>query len=281
MLTSMTTIPQLSQDQISHFAATGYCTVREFFSAREIQGMRLELERFQREGKVRNVSTSGDGKTHSEEHFNLQICPLSNCSTLFRSLKWHDRVLSSVRALIGDPVIFRLDQIFLKPAFHGAGTNWHQDNAYWHQPHPERGVGMWVAMHDASLENGTIQVIPGSHDRLEQHVRDPGSDHHLHAPVVAQERAVPIELPAGGVLFFDWGTLHCTRANTTAHARAGLALHFRNGDYINEDFYGDPIIVPLTGATASDGRAEYGTTVAGTWERELDCVIGLAVLAAS
>jgi phytanoyl-CoA hydroxylase len=280
MISRMTT-PELNQDQLSHFAATGYCTVRDFFSAREILGMRLELERFQREGKVRNVSTVGDGKTYSQENFNLQICPLSNCSTLFRSLKWHDRVLSSVRQLVGDPVIFRLDQIFLKPAFHGAGTNWHQDNAYWRQPNPERGVGMWVALHDASRENGTMHVIPGSHARLEEHVRDPGSDHHIHAPVVPEELAVPIELPAGGVLFFDWGTLHCTRANTTAHARAGLALHFRNGNFINEHFYGDPTIVPLTGEKASDGVAEYGTKVAGTWEHELEQTIGLSALTAS
>ena len=257
----------------THFAEQGYCTVREFFTPREIQGMRCELERFQAEGLVRNVATSGDGATQAMDAFNLQICPLSNCSTLFRALKWHDRVLGSVRQLVGDPVVFRLDQIFLKPAFHGAGTSWHQDNAYWHQPNPERGVGMWVALHDASRTNGTMHVIPRSHRTLEPHVRDPGSDHHIHVQSVAEEQAVPIELPAGGVLFFNWGILHCTKANRTAHARAGLALHFRNGDYVNEDFYGDATIVPLTGPRASGGMVEYGVPVAGTWPAELERVL--------
>ena len=262
--------PSLDPATVAHFAEQGYCTVPDFFSEREITGMRRELERFQSEGLVRNVATSGDGATHAVDTFNLQICPLSNCSTLFRSLKWHDKVLASVQQLVGDPVIFRLDQIFLKPAFHGAGTNWHQDNAYWRQPNPERGVGMWVALHDASRANGTMHVIPRSHVRLEAHIRDLASDHHIHVPNVPEEQAVPIELPAGGVLFFNWGILHSTKANRTAQARAGVALHFRNGDYINEDFYGDSTIVALTGPTASGGVAEYGSQVAGTWPSELE-----------
>ena len=263
----------LESAAIAHFAEHGYCTVADFFTPREIHGMRRELERFQAEGLVRNVATTGDGATHAVDSFNLQICPLSNCSTLFRSLKWHERVLGSVQQLVGDPVIFRLDQIFLKPAFHGAGTNWHQDNAYWNQPNPERGVGMWVALHDATCANGTMHVIPRSHVRLEPHVRDLGSDHHIHVREVPEERAVPIELPAGGVLFFNWGTLHCTKANRTAQARAGLALHFRNGDYINDDFYGDATIVPLTGPQASGGVTEYGQLVQGTWPQELERIL--------
>jgi len=263
----------LDPETREHFAEQGYCTVPAFFTPREIAGMRRELERFQSEGLVRNVATTGDGATQAMDTFNLQICPLSHCSTLFRALKWHERVLGAVRELVGDPVIFRLDQIFLKPAFHGAGTNWHQDNAYWNQPNPERGVGMWVALHDATRTNGTMHVIPHSHHRLEPHVRDPHSDHHIHVRDVPEERAVPIELPAGGVLFFNWGILHSTKANRTAQARAGLALHFRNGDYINEDFYGDTTIVPLTGPQASGGVTEYGARIQGTWPQELERIL--------
>jgi phytanoyl-CoA hydroxylase len=262
------------------FASQGYCTVPQFFSPREVAGMRAELDRFVEEGLLRNVACDNDGKTHSASAFNLQICPISNHSGLFRALKWHPRVIGAVQQLIGDPVVFRLDQIFLKPAQHGAGTSWHQDNGYWHQPHPEKGTGMWVALHDATIANGTMHIVPGSHRHMERHERDPRSDHHIYAPEVDDALALPIELPAGGVLFFNWGILHCTRANTTDRARAGLALHFMNGDATNEGFWaGYPFNVRLTGDQATGGLAEEGAVVQGSWDAELERILPAPVTA--
>ena len=116
--------------------------------------------------------------------------------------------------LIGDPFVFYLDQIFLKPGGTGAGTDWHQDNDYFKVSDPTRGVGMWTALHDATVANGTMHVVPGSHREVLAHDRDPNSDHHVHTHI-DPSRERPIELPAGGVLFFNFGCAHCTKANTT------------------------------------------------------------------
>ncbi len=266
----------LTRADIARFKQDGFCTVEGFFDQREINGMRVELARLQRDGKLRNVATDGDGRTHSQSQVNLQICPISSRSPFYRALKWHPRVISGVQQLIGDPVVFRLDQIFLKPAHHGAGTKWHQDNAYWNQPHPELGTGMWVAIHDANVANGCMNVVPRSYERLERHERDLGSDHHIYAPVVPEDRAVAIELKAGGVLFFNWGTLHCTRANTTSAARAGLALHFMNGDAVNEAFWDYETNVRLTGPQSTGGLAEEGVAGRGTWASELEAALRMA-----
>lgn len=69
--------------------------------------------------------------------------------------------------------------IVLKPAGHGAGTNWHQDNAYFGILDPTQGVGMWVSVHDATVANGTMHVVPGSHGSAREHWRDGNSDHHI------------------------------------------------------------------------------------------------------
>ena len=71
----------------------------------------------------------------------------------------------------------------------------------------------------------TLHLIPGSHRERYEHRRDPDSDHHIRA-WPPEERAVPIELEAGGVAFFCYGTAHSTRANTTDRERAGMAFHF-------------------------------------------------------
>ena len=50
-------------------------------------------------------------------------------SPLFRALPFAEKVVGAVRALLGDPLILHLDQVFLKPGKTGMGTHWHQDKA--------------------------------------------------------------------------------------------------------------------------------------------------------
>jgi ectoine hydroxylase-related dioxygenase (phytanoyl-CoA dioxygenase family) len=124
---------------------------------------------------------------------------------------------------------------------------------------------MWTAVHDATVPNGTLKVIPDCFRALLEHSRDPFSDHHIRC-YLPEERAVEIALPAGGVAFFAYGTSHATGTNTTDHERAGVALHFLRADYAPDRDY-RPY---LTGPQATGGLREYGETVAGTWEREVE-----------
>jgi ectoine hydroxylase-related dioxygenase (phytanoyl-CoA dioxygenase family) len=175
-------------------------------------------------------------------------------------------------------VILRLDQVFLKPPRDGMGTHWHQDNAYFKISHPLKGTAMWIAAHEATVANGTLHVIPGSFRERYSHYRDPFSDHHIRCDP-PEERAVPIELPAGGVVFFCYGTAHCTRENRTDRERAGVAFHFIHADYAAEEsekiVAADRTYHPyLTGPEATGGLREYGVRVADTWEREVERALG-------
>ncbi|MBA3684841.1 MAG: phytanoyl-CoA dioxygenase family protein [Planctomycetes bacterium] len=257
----------LDATQIDHFLTQGYVAVPEFFSARETAALQAEVRRLQDAKLLRNVATEGDGATPAKAAVNLQICPIGPVSPLILALRFNQAVTGAVSSLIGDPVAFVLDQIFLKPGGSGAGTRWHQDNAYFKQPVPTRSTGMWIAVHEATRANGTMHVVPRSHARLEAHERDPGSDHHIYAPQVRDEDAVAIELPAGGALFFNFGVLHCTHANTTARERAGLALHFINGEHADPAFVANATW--LSGPQATGGERELGRRISGTWEAEV------------
>jgi ectoine hydroxylase-related dioxygenase (phytanoyl-CoA dioxygenase family) len=262
----------LSHNQIDAYNRVGYISVEGFFSPDEVAAMRAELERFKRDGLIRNVSTEGDGRTTSTRAMNLQVLPLSDKSDLFRALPFHPKVVEAVTQLIGEPVLLELDQIFLKPGRHGAGTNWHQDNAYFKISDPTKGVGMWTALHDANFANGTMQVIPEVFREKFRHDRDPGSDHHVTMAAVADEdKAVVVELKAGGVLFFNYGVPHCTKGNNTDHERAGLALHFVREEFVNDEYMhpgqaGNPYI---NGPKASGGEKEYGRRLSGVWQEQV------------
>jgi len=183
-------------------------------------------------------------------------------------------VLQAVTQLLGEPVLLHLDQVFLKPPRDGMGTNWHQDNAYFKISDPLKGTAMWIAIHDATVENGTLRVVPGCFREEFPHARDPYSDHHIRC-YPPEERAEAVELEAGGVVFFCYGTPHSTGANGTDRERAGVAYHFLRADYAPEKLLApDRTYNPyLTGPEATGGDWEYGETVAGTWEREVESAL--------
>ncbi len=262
---------RFTDNQIQQFREEGFVAVPDFWAAHEVAAMQVELERLKREGKLRNVATDGDGKIHSTQKVNLQLCPMYPHSTFFRAMPFALKVAEAVRQLIGDPVILHLDQVFLKPGQHGVGTNWHQDNAYFKIDDPLKGTALWTAVHEATIANGTLHLIPGSFREEYEHSRDPYSDHHIRC-YPPEDRAVPVELPAGGVVFFVYGVAHATKGNTTDKERAGVAFHFINGDVDGhaQGGFGLGKRPVLTGTEASGGVREYGEMVAGTWDAEIE-----------
>jgi len=262
----------LTAKNIEEFQTLGYTILPTFFSAVEVKAIQNEIERFKAEGLLRNVSTDGDGKTTSNSVKNLQLCPMFHKSNLFRALALDGKVVDAITQLIGAPAILHLDQVFLKPGGDGAGTNWHQDNAYFKIADPLKGTAMWVAVHDANIANGTMHFIPGAFRSELPHSRDPMSDHHIRC-YPDETKEVPVEIPAGGVAFFCYGTPHCTKRNTTTKDRAGAAFHFLNADFVPPgsglDAEGRECRPYISGPKASGGLREYNTTVSGTWPMEV------------
>ena len=136
-------------------------------------------------------------------------------------------MLGVVESLLGHPVAKILDQSFYKPAGDGMGTNWHTDNAYFQMGNPLGGLAMWIAIHDATKENGCLKVLPNAFKHEFPHQRDLDSDHHIRT-YVDESKALYCELDAGGVVFFCFGTPHATGDNRSSSPRAGVGIHYVN-----------------------------------------------------
>ena len=182
--------------------------------------MQLEVARWLNEGMFRDVSTNPAVQ-------NLQCIPLHPRSTLFQVLSRTTKVVSAVQNLVGSPIVKILDQSFYKPAHSGIATSWHTDNAYFQMSDPLGGLAMWIAIHDASRENGCLKVLPNAFNKTFAHCRDPLSDHHIRTEIHDKD-ALYCELEAGGVVFFCFGTPHATGDNTTDQPRAGVGIHYVN-----------------------------------------------------
>ncbi len=255
---------RLTNEQIRSFKTRGYLAVPHFFNVQETEALQAETERLKQFGLLVNVVTEGQAQ-------NLSIDPLDGRSTLIRALPFEPKVAEAVGQLIGEPFILHRDQIFLKPARHGMGTAWHQDNYYFKINEVTRGTAMWVAVHEATVENGTMFVVPDLFKEPLEHLPDTKTSH-LYRCFPPEDRALPIELPAGGAVFFNYGVPHCTKQNNTDKERAGLAFHFIHLDCKREAaLIGAETRHPIIrGPGASGGEIEFGKRVAGTFAQEVE-----------
>jgi ectoine hydroxylase-related dioxygenase (phytanoyl-CoA dioxygenase family) len=91
----------------------------------------------------------------------------------------------------------------------------HYDDAIYPLPWPHHEVvvnSMW-AFDDFTEANGATRVVPGSHRRER-------ADYDRDQPTL------PVEMPAGSVIFYTGTLLHRGGANTTSRARLGVILEF-------------------------------------------------------
>jgi ectoine hydroxylase-related dioxygenase (phytanoyl-CoA dioxygenase family) len=119
----------------------------------------------------------------------------------------------------------------------------------------------WIALDEATVENGCLWVLPGSHRRgviyPDRYIDDPRFDCTAEAygfPYDDSE-AVPVEIPAGAALLFDGYLLHRSLQNSGRHGyRRALVHHYMSaesllpwkepeGDYFGEYDYRDVVLV--------------------------------------
>src|SRR5436305_1563893 len=93
----------------------------------------------------------------------MQIIDMQALDEAFRRILHKEALLDVAEAILGTPNI-RLyhDQGLFKPPRIGDEVPWHQDNGYW-KLEPPGAASCWIALDDATLENGCMWVVPGSH----------------------------------------------------------------------------------------------------------------------
>jgi ectoine hydroxylase-related dioxygenase (phytanoyl-CoA dioxygenase family) len=127
----------------------------------------------------------------------------------------------------GDVDVFQSMFILKNP---GAwGQPWHQDSYYFHFDRQPQ-VGLWLAISEATLENGCLSVLPGSHVRpIETHVPDrrPGANQgYLEVLGLEEGRAVPVLMEPGDLLVFHSYLLHKSVDNQGGNRRAAMVYHY-------------------------------------------------------
>lgn len=197
------------------FQRDGFVIVPRLYQLDEVRALKDEIRRIlaQIEAEARAV-----GK--SEPQFNSGVhVGLAARSAVFRQAMRDSRLLDIVEAAMGPNIEFISDKVVFKNAAASFASPWHQDWPYWEGCHK---VSVWVALDDATVENGTLRVIPGSHHAPREHY-DPQDGRAFSNRVRPQEvdesQAVSAIMEAGGAVFFHDLVVHGSHASTTQQDR--------------------------------------------------------------
>ena len=154
---------------------------------------------------------------------------------------WNPAFTVAASQLLDGAVRFWHDQLFCKPPKHGGVVAWHQDYSYWTRTKPIAHLTCWIALDDASCDNGCLHYVPGSHRWPLLPITGLAGDMNAIQTVLdeeqkAQFRPVPVEFPKGYATFHHPLTIHGSYANRSDRPRRGLVINvFRDGVVSDSD----------------------------------------------
>lgn len=221
------------------FGEDGYCLFRDVLTAAEIEAIRAELDRaiaelpekltVYKDGEQKEVDARPEYMTepHPKNAFWLDICR-------------HPRVLDAVELVLGPDLILLMSHLIVKQPADGLPVAWHQDNTYWPSVNGTDVVTVWLAIDDADLSNGCMQVIPCTHEGYPEmeKVQTGGADLlGLTVDVTPEMEAatVPLEMGAGSLSVHDSFVLHGSQANTSSRRRAAYTMRYANANTVAVD----------------------------------------------
>lgn len=159
-----------------------------------------------------------------------RVAKVFNCHVEGETRRVAERkdIVDAVEDVLGpDLDCFQSQFIFKNPGV--IGQPWHQDSLYFdftRQPQ----VGVWVALSRATLENGCLWVLPGSHkEPIHRHVPDRRPEANKgYLEIVDHDfgARIPVPMETGDVLFFHSFLMHMSTDNVTDYRRAAMVYHY-------------------------------------------------------
>ena len=211
----------LTSAQVESYARDGFLTPVAALTPRDAASCRGKLEAFER--TMGAPLTSPETATYrSRTHVLL---------TWVHELVRHPAILDAVEDLIGADILVYTSTWFIKEPESAAIAAWHQDATYFGL-RPYVHVTAWLALTDATAENGCMEFLPGSHHRGQlPHRAGAVADSVNRAGQaivgdIDDTGAVHAPLRAGEFSLHHTLCLHRSQPNRSSGRRVGLAISY-------------------------------------------------------
>ena len=218
----------LSRGQIEEYREDGFLVVESFLDKDELENWRRCTEEaipLRLEGK--HLHNQDDPDAYYSQVF-TQALKLAEVHKGMREIM-HDPALGKVAAELAgvDGIRIWHDQALIKPPF-GNATGWHLDNPYWSFSSRD-AISIWVALDDATLHNGCMYYLPGTHKtaRFEGANIDK-NQRALFKTYPEWESIASVACPctAGSAVFHNGLTAHGAGANMTSRPRRAMTCAY-------------------------------------------------------
>ena len=177
---------------------------------------------------------------------------LHELDSTFKSFS-RSKTLGQIARDIGlqQPQIRQSMYIFKQPRI-GGEVRWHQDATYFFTS-PQSVVTFWIAVEDATLDNGCLWVEPGGQlgplrERFERYGVTTTMNVLDKSPWPTIDQAVAVEVKAGSLVVFNGLLPHYSSANRSSKSRHAYTLHVTDGRaYYAEENWLQDLSLPLSG----------------------------------
>ena len=205
---------------VADFRRDGYFFPVDVMSAERAVGYRAQLEAVERERDARDARLAAAVFRFS--HF---VMPFADEITRLPG------VVGPVKSLLGPDLLVWGTTFFVKEAGTRDYVSWHQDLTYWDLDDVAE-VTAWVALSPATVANGCMRFIPGSHAAGILPHRDTFAEDNMLTrgqaldDEVDESGAVDVVLAPGQMSLHHGHMFHASHANRSGERRIGLAIRY-------------------------------------------------------
>ncbi|XP_010121664.1 PREDICTED: phytanoyl-CoA dioxygenase domain-containing protein 1 isoform X2 [Chlamydotis macqueenii] len=239
----------VTQRQIEKFREDGFLVLEHFFTAEECDSMRTQIQRIIAEMEVpphcrTEFSTKEDEQLQAQGSSDYFLTSGDKIRFFFEKGVLDERgnfLIPKERSIskIGHALHAR-DPIFKQithsskvqqPGIGGEVTP-HQDATFLHTEPLGRILGFWIALEDATRENGCLWFIPGSHtDGISRRMvrAAPGASTCVEfvgsEPAYDDSRFIPLPISKGGLILIHGEVVHKSELNRSESSRHVFTFH--------------------------------------------------------
>jgi phytanoyl-CoA hydroxylase len=210
----------LTQEQLQQYQEKGYIIFENLFSDKEMDRVRTIIDGFDEESE-RRLSEAGQGFNNIPNQINF-TSGLNFMSPELQQFTADDRFVQLTTSILGPDIRLYWDQSVYKRPEAKRDFPWHQDNGY--APiEPMHYLTCWLALEDATLENGCIWIQEGSHHKgFVEHVKTDIGWLCYYGDV----QGTPVPLKKGSMVAFHSLLFHRSTPNRSQGTRKAYVIQY-------------------------------------------------------
>ncbi len=228
----------ITDEQIASYQQNGFVIIDDFLNQEELEHWRKSVDEAaaNRKGKAlpdRAEVQEGADRTFVNKVFD-QLINLWQDNESMKEIMMDARIGEMVAKLAQiDEVRIWHDQALIKQPW-GNPSTLHTDTPYW-SFHNQQALSIWVALDDATLQNGCLYFLPGTHKQTNYNpagfTADMDEVFNLY-PEFRKIEPVAATMKAGSCSFHCGLTVHGANANMTPYARRAMTCAYMPGGSI-------------------------------------------------